>query len=565
MLPLGLWLYLCPVADVSFAQGPFRDVTREVGLDFRHDPLPADGAKRYFMPEIMGSGAALFDADGDGDLDVYMVQAAALDAKGRVVATGDRVNALFVQGDDHSFTNASTTSGLDDRGFGMGVAIGDIDGDALPEVLVTNYGPDVLYRNKGDGVFEKMPTPDGLDSDDWSASATFCDYDADGDLDLYVTHYLDYDPALECFRHDGGRDYCGPQEFPGVSDALFRNDGTGVLEDVSRESGIASVAAPGLGVVCLDLTGDGRLDFYVANDGKANQLWRNLGDGRFQDDAYLLGTALNSFGAEEAGMGIAPGDIDEDGDLDLLLTHLRNETNTLYRNDGALGFEDATHVSGLGALGIATTGFGTALLDFDHDGDLDLAIANGAVAMKDRSQSTSDPGSFWDAFAEPNVLVEQTKSGGASRFRIVSAADEFGREVEVSRALGVGDIDDDGDLDLLVTNTGGIARLFRNVSTTSSRPLLVRALDEKGRDAHGSVISIDIGDRVVTRAATPGYGYLTSNDPRAHFALPAGATIEHMTVQWPGGVRERFEVVGKSTSHSLTLRRGDGVVERGSQ
>ena len=490
----------------------------------------------------MGSGGAFLDYDNDGDLDIYLIQAAA-----------QGTNRLYRQEPDGRFVDATEGSGLGDSGYGMGVAVGDFDNDGRVDVYVTNYGPDVLYRNLGGGRFENVTQKAGFEANAWSSSATFCDYDADGYLDLYVAHYVAYDSETRCFKHDGRRDFCGPQEFPGTADSLYRNNGDGTFRDVSAAAGIGEVSAPGLGVVCVDLTGDGRLDFYVANDGKANQLWSNRGNGSFVDEAYAAGVALNSFGKEEAGMGIAPGDVDNDGDLDLFLTHLTNETNTLYQNDGALGFQDATNSIGLGMTAIRTTGFGTALIDIDHDGHLDIVVVNGRVAHQP-ALAGADGGSFWGPYAEPNVVL--LRDGG--RFAVVDDAEGFGAHVEVSRGLACGDVDGDGDLDLLVTSTAGPARLFLNEAPKKGRWLLVRAVDPRGdRDAHGAVVTITVGERHIVRTASPGYSYLSSNDARAHFGLPAEGAIASITVQWPDGTTERFPPV--EANQAIALSKGDGL------
>jgi hypothetical protein len=553
-----LFVVVAILVGVSSVDDPslFTDITKTSGIAFRHDPLPADGVMRFLMPEIMGSGGAFLDHDGDGDLDVYLIQGAALDADGKVVEDPSRVNRLFRQ-DDGLFRDVTDASGLGDPGFGMGVAVGDIDNDGRVDVYVTNYGNDALYRNVGDGRFENVTTSAGIAGEAWSASAVFCDYDADGFLDLYVTHYLDYDPDKPCFKHDGSRDFCGPQEFPGMADTLYRNGGDGSFVDVSRQTRIDRVAAPGLGVTCLDLNADGRLDFYVANDGKANQLWINQAGERFEDEGYMLGVALNTFGKEEAGMGIGPGDVDNDGDIDLFVTHLRDETNTLYRNDGPLGFQDATHQAGLGTAGIKSTGFGTAALDFDHDGYLDFIVVNGRVAYGPPLAAT-DVDERWRPYAEPNVVLRNNATSGKTGFEAIAIGFEVA--VEVSRGLAAGDVDSDGDLDLLVSNAGGPARLLRNDAPKSGRWLLVRAFDpQTRRDAHGAVVTVTLGENRFVRLAQPGQSYLSSGDPRAHFGLPADGAIEALTVTWPDGTTETFEA--PEANRMLVVRKGEGIAK----
>jgi len=530
----GIWI--AALAQLGFT---FTDITESSGLTFHHDPV-AEG--RYLLPEITGSGAAFLDYDHDGDLDIYLVQ------------SGEGGNRLFRQDEGGRFADVTEEAGVGDEGYGMGVAVGDIDNDGFVDLYVTNVGPDVLYRNTGEGRFRNASEALGVADGAWSASATFCDFDADGFLDLYVTHYVTYDEKKGCTWSDGSKDYCSPQVFPGTSDRLYRNEKGRRFTDVSAEAGIRDARAPGLGVLCADLNDDGKLDFYVTNDGEANQLWLNQGGGSFEDEAFLAGVALDPAGQPEAGMGITAGDADADGDLDLFMTHIVNQTNTLYLNDGELGFEDRTTASGLGASSLAFTGFGTGFLDFDDDGDLDLAIANGRVQRGPVLAGASMP-KVWNPYAEPNRLL---MNEGDGRYTDVSdQSGEFGVPIEVSRGLALGDVDADGDLDLLVMNTAERARLYRNDAAKRGDWLTVRAFDAaRRRDAHGARITVVAGGARYLRLATPGYSYLSSNDPRAHFGLPSGASIERVEVVWPDGTEERFPA--SEPNRVIVLEKGSG-------
>ncbi|MGH9389171.1 MAG: CRTAC1 family protein, partial [Vicinamibacteria bacterium] len=373
-----------------------------------------------------------------------------------------------------------------------------------------------LYHNRGGVVFADITIPAGIAEKAWTASAVFCDYDLDGFLDLYVTQYVKGDPNKSCVRKDGAPDYCSPQSYSYEPHLLYRNGGDRTFTDVSRESGIGSVRAPGLGVLCADFTADGRPDFYVANDGEANLLWENQGNGKFIEQAIVIGAAFDSFGRAEAGMGVTAGDIEGDGDLDIFVTNLQNQTNTLYVNDAKFGFEDQSSARGVAAPSLKYTGFGTAFFDFDHDGDLDIIGVNGRVAWGPPlpGARVSD---YWNPFAEPNFLLE---NDGTGHFRDITAeTGSFGKDIEVSRGLALGDVDSDGDLDVLVTNTAGPARLYRNDAPKKGRWLMVRALDGK-RDAHGAVVTVSAGGKRYVRLADPAYSYLSSNDPRAHFGIP---------------------------------------------
>ena len=300
----------------------FTEITDEVGLSFSHEP----GAEGRFQPqEVMGSGGGFLDYDGNGELDIYLIQAGPLPGS---QSSEQLLNQLFRQDPDGSFTDVTSESGLGDTGYGTGLAVGDIDNDGLLDLYVTNDGPDALYHNQGGGMFRNVTQQAGITGNFWSASAAFCDYDNDGFLDLYVTRYVRFDPSKQCTSSDGSPDYCSPQSYGYESDVLYRNEGTGSFTDVSRTAGLHGVEAPGLGVVCADFNLDGLMDFYVSNDGEANQLWENQGRGKFIDQAFFNGSAMNEFGQAEAGMGIGLGDADGDGDLDLFLTHLTGQTNT---------------------------------------------------------------------------------------------------------------------------------------------------------------------------------------------------------------------------------------------
>ncbi len=526
------------------------DITDESGLDFVHDAGVDSG---YFMPESIGSGGAFLDYDNDGNLDIYLVNGAR-----RGTNDPDRPsprNRLFRQVHDGAFLDVTETSGLGDAGYGMGVAVGDIDNDGDVDVYITNFGPDALYRNNGDGTFSDISDAAGISNPEWGTSAVFFDYDLDGFLDIYVANYLALDTTVSCSDEAGRRDYCGPGAFLGVPDVLYHNNGDGTFTDVSVASGVARGSSKGLGVVSADLDGDLYPDVYVANDGEANHLWLNQRDGTFRDHALRLGAALNGFGIAEAGMGIALNDVDNDADLDLFVTHLRAESNTLYRNTGDAGFFDETAPAGLAGPSLPYTGFGTGFFDYDHDGDLDLAVANGRVIrgplLTGEGRGAERPG-YWDDYAEPNLLFENDGNG---RFSDVSdRAPALSRYVENSRGLAFGDVDNDGDIDLLVTNGGGRARLIRN-DREQGHWLMIRAVDPAlRRDAIGATITVVVGEKRLQRLIAPGYSFLSSNDPRAHFGLGAAARVDRIIVRWPDGEIETHP--GVAADRIITLRKG---------
>jgi len=529
------------ILPLLLAASGFVDVTDSVGLDFLHDVGDED---RFYYPAIMGSGVAFLDYDNDSDLDLYLVQA------------GRRKSDRLFRQDDGRFADVTDAAGIQERGYGMGVAVGDVDNDGNVDLFVTNDGPNVLYRNLVNGRFQDVTAAWGIAGNSWSASAAFCDYDGDGFLDLYVTRYLTHDPKKRCTQADGSPDFCAPEVYSGIPDQLYHNEGGRKFRDVSAASGIGSVRARGLGVVCADLDDDGKLDFYVANDGEANQLWRNQGGGKFVEEAFLFGAALDGGGEAEAGMGIGIGDVEGDGDLDLLVTHIVNEMNTLFLNQNGGGFDDRTQASGLGAVSLSFTGFGVGFVDFDHDSDLDLAVANGRILRRPPVASASGP-DFWNGYAEKNQLVENV---GQGKFREADGGD-FGKSIEVSRGLAFGDYDGDGDFDLLVQNTAAKARLYRNDAPKTGDWLLVRAFEPKAkRNSHGARVTVLAGGKRYLRLANPGYSYLSSSDPRAHFGLPRGGQVESIEIVWPDGTRESFPSVG--TNRTVTLSKGSGVARR---
>jgi len=530
--------------------GWFVDATAEVGLDFVHE-TGATGS--LHLPEIVGSGAALFDYDGDGDLDVYLTSGN-FDL-GPDPAAPRPVNRLFRQATDGTFADVTTESGLGDAAYGIGVAVGDVDNDGDVDVYLSNFGPDLLYRNRGDGSFSDDSDAAGIRVDGFSCSAVFCDYDLDGFLDLYVTQYVRYDPDQQCSNSSGRRDYCSPRAFNPVPDVLLHNNGDGTFTDVSDVAGIGGLAAAGLGVVCEDLDQDGLPDFYTANDQYPNHLWINQGDGTFREQALLLGAAYNLEGRAEAGMGVVAADLDGDADLDLFVTHLGGQTNTLYRHLGRGLFEDATGASGLAQSSLPYTGFGAVAFDAELDGDLDLLVANGRVFRGVANPRTTVPVP-WSHFAEPNQFL--LNRGGGRYVPMPDLGSDFVGPVEVSRSLAMGDVDGDGDVDILLGNTQSAARLYRNEAPRAGHWLIVRALDPRlHRDAIGASLSLTIGGRRVTRTVTRGFSYLSSSDPRPHFGLGPVSEVGPIEIRWPDGLVEAFDV--PEVDRVWTLLRGEGT------
>jgi hypothetical protein len=526
--------------------GFFTEITEQTNLKFIHDP-GVDGT--YFMPESLGSGAALFDYNNDGLLDIYLLNAGAHNKSD--TSTKDR---LFQQQSDGKFVDVTEKAKLDDSGYGLGVAAGDFNNDGNVDLYVTNYGKDAIYRNNGNGTFTNITKQAGINNSGWSASVIFLDYDLDSNLDIYVAKYIDYNPAVRCTDKAGRAEYCGPQGFQGLPDVLYHNNANGTFTDVSTSSGISSSSLKSLGTVSADFNNDLYPDIYVANDGEANHLWINQKDGTFRDRAVELGAALNALGQPEASMGITTGDIDGDDDLDLFMTHLRDEKNTLYRNHGTIGFEDDSWSTGLAGPSIPFTGFGAGFFDFDNDSDLDVAIVNGRIA-RGPLLIQKKKANYWDAYAEPSMLFQ---NDGKGKFQDVSnQAGTFCSTIENKRGLAFGDIDNDGDIDLLVSTNGGPARLYRNDINTRNHWLTIRAIDPAlKRDAIGAKVSVEFSGKRVMNFVAPGYSYLCSNDPRIHFGLGTAQTYDLIRVQWPGGPVEVFP--GGKADQILILEKGHG-------
>jgi hypothetical protein len=550
------------------------DVTGEWGIDFVHDPGPAS----FFFPEIVGSGVALLDFDQDGRLDIYFLTGTGGPPHPKAKPDTPRARSrLFQQQAGGRFIDVTERSGLGDPGYGMGVAVGDVNNDGYPDVYAVNFGGDRLYLNRRDGTFADVTSASGLDNAVWGSSACFVDMDRDGLLDLYVANYVDYSNPKPCTLANGREDYCAPSEYPGTSDKLYRNvtnlaerqKGPAAVrfEDISVASGIAGQKGPGLGARPGDFNHDGWPDIYVANDGAGNFMWMNQKNGTFRELALPLGTAYNNVGKATASMGIAEGDVNDDGRMDLAVTNLRAETNNLYHALGS-SYQDMAAAAGVQRASKLHTGFGVALTDLDHDGDLDLVLANGHVfqpvdrpAM--RPPDPPDPTAlrqFWRCYADSNQLLA---NDGQGRFEDVSPrTGPFAQELESSRALAVGDLDRDGDVDVVLTNVAGPARVYRNDVKKAGHWLQLRVVDPKhgGRDAYGALVTVTAGTRKWMRQVQPASSFQACDDVRLHFGLGATERVDTIEVRWPDGslAAERFS--GESVDIERTLKRGAGTV-----
>ena len=553
------------------AEPIFVEWAAAAGLAFTHD---SGATGEYYIAEQMGAGVALLDYDGDGDLDVFLVQGGPLEdsapsaARGRTPSRSaptdppaHRIfrNDLRVAADGSrrlQFTDVTARAGIGRRAYGMGAAVGDYDNDGDLDLFVTAFGPETLYRNNGDGTFTDVTADAGVSDALWSTSAAFIDYDRDGDLDLFVANYIDFTIAgnKRCADSVGARDYCGPRAYHPVPDRLYRNENNGRFTDVTEAAGISRADGAGLGVTTGDYNSDGWPDLYVANDATPNQLWINQRDGTFADEGLLSGAALSAAGNPEGSMGIASGDVDADGDEDLFVTNLVGETSVLYVNDGRGHFEDARTRWGLAQPTAAFTGFGTDWFDYDNDGWLDLFVANGAVNTIEAQRGQPLP------FRMKNQLF---RNSGGGRFEETSAAagPAFAR-AEIGRGAAFGDIDNDGDVDIVATNNGGPARLLLNQTGARNHWLQIRLEQQPAnRFGIGAWIGVErSGKPTLWRRVRTDGSYLSASDIRLHFGLGTSREAVAVVVHWPDGAHERW--TGLTPDRLVTLRRGGSTANR---
>lgn len=549
----------------------FTDETAASGLDFVHFN-GMSGA--FYFPEIMAPGAALFDYDTDGDLDLYLVQgqmlgpgktpsdarvpprATELPLRGRLYR-----NDLTVGADGARtlrFTDVTETSGIDARGYGMGAAAGDVDNDGCVDLYLTNVGPNQLFRNNCNGTFTDESRRSGVADAGWGVSAAFLDFDRDGSLDLYVGNYVEYavEKDISCTSVTGGRDYCPPRVYRAQPDRLYRNRGDGTFLDVTARALRGGEFGPALGVSTADFNGDGWIDLYVANDGQANQLWINQRDGTFRNTALLAGVALSSDGRAEASMGVDAGDFNNDGSEDLFVTNLTGETHVIYVNDGTATFEDARARAGLAAPTLPYTGFGTAWIDVDNDGWLDLLTVNGTI-VRHQGARADDPfpyGQRLQLFRNTGTArFEEVTDRGGSPFRVS----------EVGRGAAFGDVNNDGTMDVVVANANGPARLLINHAGRPHHWLGLRLVGGPAapRDMLGARVAIERSDGVTLwRRARADGSYASAHDPRVLAGLGSSSAVPRGRVHWPGGRVEEWREI--AVDRWTTLREGTGSPPR---
>jgi hypothetical protein len=542
--------------ETAVAPEPQRDwfVERaaEAGLDFVH----FNGMTgKLYVPEVLAPGVALFDFDNDGDLDVYLVQGSGLSAQGSGPAPEgfqfwDRLyrNDLKVASDGTRtlrFTDVTRESGIVAPGYGMGVAAGDIDNDGWVDLYLTKFdAPNQLFRNNGNGTFSDISKTSGTDQRSWSVSASFVDVNRDGWLDLYVGNYIRYslEAQTPCFGVSGALDYCMPAAYQPLQDRLYMNRGNGRFVDASGSSGIAREYGPALGVSTADFNGDGWIDIYVANDGKENQLWLNQRNGTFENGALLAGVALPITGKAEASMGVDAGDFDDDGDEDLFVTELTSEGSNLFVNDGSGLFDDRSTQSGLGSPSVPFTGFGTAWFDFDNDGRLDLLSVNGTVQIIEALRQAKDP----LPLHQRKLLFHNL--GGGKFEEVGNRAGAAFALSEVGRGAAFGDVDNDGDVDVLIGNNNGPTRLLINQATGGRHWIGLRLVGNGGRDMLGARVEmVRKGAPTRRRRARSDGSYGSANDPRVIVGLGDSSDPPDVRVTWPDGKVDTWNQVPVDT------------------
>jgi hypothetical protein len=552
-----------PSAETSPATSPdrewFVDRAETTGLDFVH--FNGMSGQLYY-PEIMGPGVGLLDYDNDGDLDVYLVQGqvlghadAAASAPG--VPLHDRLfrNDLVVREDGTrtlKFSDVTAQSGIDIRSYGMGIAAGDIDNDGWIDLYRTGLSGSVMLRNNRDGTFSDVTRRSGTaDANAWGVSAAFFDFDRDGYLDLFVGNYLNYSIAsdVRCLSVSGRRDYCPPNSYRAQPSRLYRNRGDGTFTDVTGRALVGGAYGPALGVATADFDGDGWIDLYVANDGQPNQLWMNQKNGTFEDRAFRSGAAVSGSGNAEASMGIDAADFDNDGDEDLFITNWLDQMNTLYVNDGSGNFDERKASSGLGPPSLAKTGFGTGWFDLDNDGWLDLYTANGGVATIEAQARANDP-------FPVRMRNQLYRNLGNGRFEDVSRkAGAVFQMSEVGRGAAFGDIDNDGDTDVLVGNAAGRTRLLINEVPSGGAWIGLRLIGATGRDMLGARVEVQrTGAPTLWRRARSDGSYASANDPRVLIGLGTSSVVTRVRIHWPGGEVE--EVPPVPVGHWMTVKEG---------
>lgn len=540
-------LILAPAPANQSVKIGFTDITAQAGITFKHVASPE---KKYIV-ESMSGGVAMFDYDNDGKLDIFLVNSLSVDL---VKSKGKTKSHLYHNEGNGKFTEVGEKAGVSDVGWGMGVAVGDYNNDGFDDLYVTCLGPDHLFKNNGNGTFTDVTAKAGVSDPRWSTGASFFDYDHDGYLDLFVANYVDFDiDHLPEFGQGQTCQYksipvqCGPRGLKGAGDSLFHNNGDGTFTEVSKKAGVSDPEGfYGLGVLTSDFDGDGWVDIFVANDSTPNFHYRNNGDGTFKEIGFTAGTAVNENGSEQGSMGVTGGDYDHDGRIDIFITNFADEYNTLYHNDAPNSFTDVSYAAKVAAVSLPHVGWGTKFFDYDNDGWVDLLVANGHVYPQ------------LPNYRQPRLFHRNNRDG---TFTEISA--QFGSiftELHASRGVAFGDIDNDGDIDILIADLDGPPQLLRNDNGNANNSILIKTVGVKSnRDGIGARVKVVAGDLSQVDEVRSGDSYISQSDMRLHFGLEKRTKVDLIEVRWPSGVIDKITGVG--VNRIITIKEGQGKVD----
>jgi len=526
----------------------FTDITEKAGISFKHVSSPE---KRYIV-ESMSGGVALLDYDNDGYQDIFLVNSLTVDM---VKSKQKTKSALYHNNGDGTFTDVTDKAGVGDIGWGMGVAVGDYNNDGFDDIYVTCLGPNHLLKNNGNGTFTDVTQVAGVGDPRWSTGAAFVDYDNDGKLDLFVSNYVDFDVSNlpefgtgKTCQFKGIPVQCGPRGLKGAGDTLYHNNGDGTFTDVSVKAGVSDPDGYyGLGVICSDFDGDGLVDIYVANDSTPNFLYHNNGDGTFKEIGFPSGTAVSENGSEQGSMGVTLGDYDHDGRLDLFVTNFDDDYNTLYQNNGRGSFTDVSYAAKVAAVSLPYVGWGTKFFDYDNDGWVDLMVVNGHVYPQ------------LPTYRQRNLLHHNNRDGTFDEVGAQAGAPFV--EKHTGRGAAFGDIDNDGDVDMIINNLDGAPQLLRNDGGNANNSILIKTIGVKSnRDGIGARVKVVSGDLTQIDEVHSGGSYISQNDLRLHFGLEKRTKIDLVEISWPSGVVDK--ILNPGVNKIITVKEGKGIVEQ---